>query len=182
MSRLMTVSVQVMVAPNFHLPGELGERLLVPDGAVWRFPGAGERDALVPREAAAADLNGLVLLFTLPGHLRASFWLMLEQQDARRDFDAIVSEIVRFLTFKQLPPPEGAVFELILHRAGAAMEPPDLWAVINMGDDPVVVEVPGLRLRLGAGEGCRLPQGIAAEINPPVGELPDVLIRITNRT
>ena len=45
-----------------------------------------------------------------------------------------------------------------------------------MGDDTVVVGVPGLRVRLGPGEGCRLPEGVAAEVFPPAGEVPDLLL------
>jgi hypothetical protein len=164
----MTLGLQVAVAPNFHLPGAAAGRVLVAGEAGWRSPSEGERPAEPP--------GGLVLLFALPGHLRASFWGMMGRAEAGRDFDAFAAEVGRFLTFKQLPPPGRAVFELVLHGAGGAVEPRDLWAVVNLGEDPVVVGLPGLRLRLGPGEGCLLPEDVAAEALPPEGEVPDVLL------
>lgn len=167
----MTAPLPVAVAPNFHLPDAPGGRLLVADGAGWRPSPEGEQSALVaPVEP--------VLLFVLPGHLRSAFWAMLDQGGAAAEFDAFALEVGRFLAFKQLPPPERAVFELALHGAGGKVEPGGLWAVVNLGDDPVVVGMPGLRLRLGAGEGCRLPEEVAAEVLAPEGETPDVLLLV----
>src|SRR5262249_20365864 len=119
-----------------------------------------------------------VLLFVLPGHLRSSFWGMLEQGGAAGGFEAFASEVGRFLAFKELPPPERAVFELVLHGAGGKVEPRGLWAGVNLGEDPVLVGGPGLRVRLGAGEGGRLPEEVAAEVLPPKGDTPDVLLLV----
>lgn len=168
----MIAPLPVAVAPNFHLPGAAEGRLLVADGAGWRSPTEGEPFA-TPEQP-----SGLILLFALPGHLRASFWVMLEQAGPDADFDGFASEVQRFLAFKQLPAPERAVFELVLHGVGGTVEPSGLWAVVNLGDDPVVVGVPGLRVRLGPGEGSRLPAEIATEVIPPEGEAPDVLLLV----
>jgi len=167
----MTACHQVVVAPNFHLPGAMAERLLVADGDGWRSLPEGER-----QDVTRGELSGLVLLFALPSHLRSSFWAMLERAEMGGGFDAFASEVGRFLTFKQLPPPERAGFELVLHGSRGAIEPRGLWAVVNMGDDAVVVGVPGLRVRLGPGEGCRLPEDVAAEVIPPGAEVPDLLL------
>jgi hypothetical protein len=174
----MTAPIPVVVAPNFHLPEAPAGRLLVADGAGWRPPSEDERSALALRSATPDAQSGQVLLFALPGHLRAYFWGMLEQGEAAAGFDAFASEVGRFLAFKQLPPPEGAVFELVLQRAEGKVEPCGLWAVVNLGDDPVVVGVPGLRLRLGAGEGSRLPEDVAAEVIPPEGDASGVLLLV----
>jgi hypothetical protein len=172
----MTAPIPVTVAPNFHLPDAPAGRLLVADGAGWRPLSEHERSALLSLSAAPDPLKARVLLFALPGHLRSSFWEMLEQGGAAAGFDACASEVGRFLAFKQLAPPEGAVFELVLHGAGGRVEPGGLWAVVNLGDDPVVVGVPGLRVRLGAGEGCQLPEEASADIVPPGGDAPDALL------
>jgi hypothetical protein len=174
----MTAPIPVAVAPNFHLPDAPEGRVLVADGAGWRPPSEAERSALAPRGATPDAPGGPILLFAMPGHLRSSFWAMLEQGGAAERFDALASEVGRFLAFKQLPPPEGAVFELVLHGAGGQVEPVGLWAVVNLGDDPVVIGVPGLRLRMDAGEGSRLPEGVAAEVIPPEGDAPDVLLLV----
>jgi hypothetical protein len=167
----MTVPLPVAVAPNFHLPDAPAGRLLVADGAGWRPPSESEWSATAP-------LGGSVLLFALPGHLRASVWGVLERGGAAEDFDAFAAEVGRFLAFKELPPPGRAVFELVLHAAGGKVDPRGLWAVVNLGDDPVVVGLPGLRVSLGAGEGARFPEGIAAELIPPEGDAPDVLLLV----
>jgi hypothetical protein len=103
---------------------------------------------------------------------------MLEQPERSKGFDALATEVGRFLTFKELPPPEHAVFEFVLNGTAGKIEPHGLWAVINLGDDPVVVGLPGLRLRLEGGEGSWLPKDIAAEVIPPEGEAPDVLLLV----
>src|SRR5262249_10813032 len=105
-------------------------------------------------------------------------WGMMEQGNLNEDFDAFASEIVRFLAFKHLPPPEHGFFELVLHAAGGKVEPHGLWAVVNLGDDPVVVGVPGLRVRLEAGEGAQPPGEVAAEVIPPGRDAPDVLLLV----
>jgi hypothetical protein len=170
----MTAPIPVAVAPNFHLPDSPAGRLLLADGAGWREPSEGEWAALAPSSATP----DLLLLFALPGHLRSSFWAILEQGGMAGDFDAFASEIGRFLAFKQLPPPECAVYELVLHGAGGKVEPRGLWAVVNLGEDPVVLGLPGLRVRLGAGEGCRLPEEVQAEVISPAEDATDIVLLV----
>jgi hypothetical protein len=172
----MTPLIPVAIAPNFYLPNAPAGRLLVVDGAGWRSPSEAEQSAMVPPSATPDSLSGSLLLFALPEHLRSSLWRMLEQGGAAEEFGAFTSEVGRFLTFKQLPPPERAVFELVLNGAGGKVEPHGLWAVVNLGDAPVVVGVPGLRVHLGVGEGGRFPEEVAAEVMPPEGDAPDVLL------
>jgi hypothetical protein len=171
----MTDRRQVAVAPHFHLPGALADQLLVADAGGWRAPAEDDLAALVPTTVAREALDGLALLFVLPNHLRSSFWSMLEQSS---DFDAFATELASFLTFKQLLLPERAVIESVLHARGGVFDARDVWAVVNMGDEPVSVGLPGVRLRLGAGEGCRMPAGIESEVQPPSGDVPDVLLLV----
>jgi hypothetical protein len=173
----MTAPIPVAVAPNFHLP-DAAARLLVGDATGSRPPYEGERAAMALPTVTPEALSGSLLLFALPGHLRSTLWGMLEQGEAAEGFDAFASEVGWFLAFKQLPAPEGAIFELVLHAAGGKVEPRGLWAVVNLGDAPVVVAVPGLRVRLGAGEGGRLPEGVAADVIAPEGDAPDVLLLV----
>jgi hypothetical protein len=174
----MIASLPVVVAPNFHLPDAPAGRLLLADGLGWRSPTDDERSVIVSQSVMPDQLSSLVLLFALPEHLRTSFWTMLEQAGTGGNFDAFASEVGRLLTFKQLPPPERAVFELVLNGAGGKVEPQGLWAVVNLGEDAVVVGVPGLRVRLEAGEGARLPEAVTADVLPPEGEMPDVLLLV----
>jgi hypothetical protein len=170
----MTMPIRVAVAANFHLPGAAADRLLLADGTAWRMPTEAERAVLAPPTATPDAAT--VLLFTLPGHLCASFWSMMEQSRTADGFDAFAVEVSRFLSFKELPPPARAVFELVLHAAGGNFEPHGLWAIVNLSDDPVAIDTSGLRVRLGTGEGCRLPNDVAAEVTPADGDTPDVLL------
>jgi hypothetical protein len=174
----MTAPVPVAVAPNFHLPDAPMGRILVPDGAGWRPSSEKERLALELPGATSDGRGGPVLLFALPRRLRSSFWELLEQGGEAGRFDAFASDVGRFLAFKQLPPPDGAVFEFVLHGAGGRVEPGGLWGVVNLGEDPVLVGLPGLRVRLAAGEGSRLPEEIEAEVLSPEGDTPNVLLTV----
>jgi hypothetical protein len=173
----MTPRCQVIVAPNFHLSGALADRLLVAEGDAWRAPSEGDLAAIIPTDATRDDLGRLILLFALPVHLRSSFWLMMENSEPSDDFDAFAEEMANFLAFKQLQPPERAVIESVLHLSGS-INPVGLWAVVNMGDDSVLVGLPGLRLRLESGEGCRLSEGVSAEVLPTASEVPAVLLLV----
>jgi hypothetical protein len=166
------------VAPHFHLAGEWVARLLVSDGESWRAPDEAEIASLVSAPQTRDELAACVCLFALPGHLRSAFWSMLARQASGGDGDfvAFAAEAAGFLQFKQLPPPEGSAFELILRPAGAAFQAAGLWAVINLGEEQAVVAWPALRLRLGPGEGCRLPDGAAPEVLPPADDEADVLL------
>lgn len=157
-----------VVAPNFRLPEPAGGRVLVPEGAGWR-----------PLAEPLAGTGAPSLLFALPGHLRSSFWEML-QQVGMEGFNGFAAEVSKFLAFKQLAPPAQAAFELVLHGADGNLDPRDLWAVVNLGDDAVLVELPGVRVRLCAGEGLQVPRELTANVVPPEGDEtePDVLLLI----
>ncbi len=173
----MKPGVPVAVAPNFHLPGEVAERLLVAGPGGWIPPSADQCSGRGTQAAPPAGMDGLVLLFALPAHLRTAFWAMLEQAEAGGNFEALAAAVGRFLTFKQLPPPRHAVLELVLLGAAGTIAPEGLWALVNMGDE-AVVGFPGLRLLLGPGEGCRLPPGAVAEVLPPRDQSPRMLLLV----
>lgn len=168
---------QLVVAPHFHLAGTWADRLLVADGVGWRAPQEGELAQLVVEPRTREELAACVCLFSLPAHLSRAFWSMLEQQATRGegDFVSFAAEVARFLAFKLLPPPEGAAFELVLRVAGGTFDAGGLWGVVNLADEPAFVVWPALRLRLGPGEGCRVPAGLALDVLPQ-GEEPAVLL------
>lgn len=174
----MTNPLPVIVAPNFHLPGGPGERLRVPAEIGWRSLTDVEQAKIVGPDQARGDRSRSIQLFTLPKHLSSPFWELLEQPDRVGVFDAAAAAVGKFLTFKQLSPPECARFELVLHGEGGFIEPRGLWGVVNLGDEKVVVDLATLRLILGAGEGCQLPEQIRAEIIPPLDKLPAMLLLV----
>ena len=58
------------------------------------------------------------------------------------------------------------------------MKTGDVWALINFGEEPVVLAWPQLHLRLIPGEGCRMALGSPPNVvPPPKGEL-NVLLAI----
>jgi hypothetical protein len=191
----------LFVAPRFYLSVDWGDRLLL--GGVqeeagrllpappWRRPTPEEQAPLVadPAGWSAADaLAGGVCLFGLPQHLRTRFWALLGQGGPPLPgFDPFVQEVGRFLAFKGLPAPPGAVFDLVLcppgqrsvgyaaggaRPAGLADSAPGWWGGVNLGEEAVsllVVNRPGedlparpggctlVRIRIDPGEGFRLP-------------------------
>ena len=98
------------------------------------------------------------LLFAIPAHMRARFWDMLGEQAAEGtgDFITFAADLRQFLVFKELPPPADATFDLLVQDAGGAVDPAGLWALVNFSDEPLLLDWPGVRLRLGPGEGCRI--------------------------
>src|SRR5262245_55721895 len=110
----MTETISVAVAPDFCLPDAPLGHVLIADSAGWRPLSNDEQSAIMPQSTALDPriLHSRFLLFALPQHLRSSFWGMMEQGPADGDFDAFASEVAKFLRFKQLPTPEGAIFEL----------------------------------------------------------------------
>jgi hypothetical protein len=174
----MDTTVSVAVAPNFHLPGAPADRVLIADGTAWRPASASEWTALAPASVPGAPGSGSVLLFVLPEHLRSAVWQLLERGGVRNEFDALAAEVGQFLAFKNLPPPERAIFELVLHGPAGNVATDDLWAVANLGDDPITIGVPGFRVRLQAGEGVRLPETVATEMIPPTEDVPDLLLTV----
>jgi len=172
------MNAALCLAPHFHLPGAWTDRLLVPEGDAWRAPNEAELAAIVREPRTREELAGCVCLFAIPAHLRSSFWSMLSRQAAEGDGDfvAFAEEVARFLAFKQTSPPAGAAFELVLRLAGGAFDGSGVWGVVNLADEPAFVAVAGLRLRLGQGEGCRVPPGTDLDVLPPEGEEPGMLL------
>src|SRR5262249_55334291 len=137
-------------------------------------------------------------LFVVPGHLRASFWGLLARGEGAGEvpadgFDAFVADLARFLAFKRLPAPPGAVCELVVSGPGQAeaLADPAPWGLINLGEESAWVvfvnlpaaDVPGadyppVRLLLGPGEGARFPAGLAAGCDSGGQKEPDVLLLV----
>jgi hypothetical protein len=133
----------------------------------------------------------------LPAHLSAAFWDLLARAPEpgavpAEGFGAFVAETARFLAFKQLPVPAGAVFDLVVTRPGPAtpLAAAALWGLINLGDAASLVflnvppgevpaaDYPPVRLRLGPGEGVRVPAGILLGTGGFERGQPDVLLLI----
>lgn len=161
------------IAADFHVSGGWLDRLLVAEGDGWRAPREDELALLV------AGTDGAALLFVMPAHMRATFWTMLNEQAAEGtgDFIAFAADMRQFLVFKGLPPPADAMFELLAQDAGGEVDAAGLWALVNFGDEPLFLDWPGVRLRVGPGEGCRTdprcPPGVA-----PAAEEPNVMVAI----
>jgi hypothetical protein len=163
------------IASAFHLGGNWLDRLRVAEGEGWRAPREDELAALV------ADASGpdAALLVTVPAHMRASFWEMLGEEAAEGtgDFVTFAAVLREFLEFKELPPPRDAVFDLMVQDVGGAVDPTGLWALVNFGDEPLLLDWPGVRLRLGPGEGCRIAAGIPPSVASPTDD-PNVIVAI----
>ena len=162
------------VAPNFQCDGSWLDRLFVAEGDGWRAPSEAELAGLV-----AEAPESTACLFVIPAHMRARFWAMLSEQAAKGDGDffAFADELGRFLAFKELSPPVDAVFELLVQDAGGQVDASGLWALVNLGEEPVALAWPQLRLRLNPGEGCRIAASLPPDVVPP-GEEPNVLVAI----
>jgi hypothetical protein len=116
------------------------------------------------------SLQDCLCLFQLPQHLRSAWWRLLEQAEKTghahlEGFDAFVTEVARFLAFKDVPIPEGAAFDLLVSKPGLRSLPlggetrglacnlaeatalpvtdettcPRLWGGINLGDEPTAL-------------------------------------------
>jgi len=164
------------IAANFQSSGGWMDRLLVAEGNGWRAPREDELAALV---AETPHADGVACLFVIPGHLRAKFWAMLDQEAAEGtgDFVSFADEMRQFLAFKELPPPADAVFELLVQDVGAEVDTAGLWALINFSDEPVLLAWPGVRLILSPGGSCRLDTGFPLGVVPPLEE-PAALLAI----
>jgi hypothetical protein len=203
---------RLVVAPHFHPSADWPRRLSLgagveqtADGLLprppWRPAGADELALLVldpAQPTAREELSDCLCLFVVPGHLRSAFWDLLasphEQGEISPDgYSAFVNEIGRFLAFKQLPAPAGAVFDLVVNQPGqmTALADSSLWGLINLGEDTASVvfvnilesEIPGpdyppVRLHLAPGEGVRLPVGVLLASGTSEPQQPDVLLLI----
>lgn len=167
------------VAPNFQCKGAWAERLLVAEGDSWRAPDETELAGLT-LGTPSGDGAACSCLFTVPAHLRNRFWTMLDEEATQGtgDFVYFSDDLAEFLTFKSLPPPKDAVSELLLQDSGGTVTTDDVWALVNFGEEAVLLAWPGVRLRLGSGEGIRMASGSPARVLPPVNEELNVLLAI----
>ena len=128
--------VRFVVAPYFHLDIDWPARLSLGAGvestaqgpvarSPWRPASAEELAALVPdpTRITREELPGCLCLFVVPAHLRSAFWDLLARAPEpgavpAEGFGAFAAETARFLAFKQLPVPAGAVFDLVVARPG----------------------------------------------------------------
>jgi len=164
------------IAANFHLGGGWSDRLLLPGSEGWRKPREDELAGLVPERPPA---DAAALLFVVPAHLRGRFWEMLGEEAAEGtgDFITFAADLRQLLTFKELAPPADATFDLLVQDVGGAVDPAGLWALVNFGDEPLLLDWPDLRLQLGPGEGCRIDPGHPCGVVPPAEE-PNVMVAI----
>lgn len=167
------------VAPNFQCKGSWADRLLVAEGDGWRAPDETELASLTPSTSASDDA-ARSSLFTVPMHLRSRFWAMLDEEAAEGsgDFVGFSDELAQFLTFKNLPPPTDSVCELLIQEAGGAVTTGDVWALINFGEEPVLLAWPQLQLRLNPGEGLKPDAGSPPDVVPPADDELNVLFAI----
>src|SRR5262245_49418234 len=163
------------IAADFHLDGGWLERLLVTENGGWRAPREDELAALV----AETPDTVVGLLFVIPAHMRARFWDMLGEEAAEGtgDFVTFAAELRQFLAFKGLPPPTDAVIDLVVQDVGGAVDAAGLWSIVNFGDEPLLLDWPTVRLRLGSGEGCRIDPRSFPGIVAPADE-PNVMVAI----
>lgn len=171
------------IAPNFQCKGSWADRLLVAEGDAWRAPDDSELAGLTlsaPQDMPSGDGTACACLFTVPMHLRARFWAMLDEEAAEGsgDFVNFSDDLAEFLTFKDLPPPNDAICELLLQDVGGKVATDDVWALVNFGEDPVLLAWPELQVRLNPGEGLRVASGNPPDVVPPVNDDVNVLLAI----
>lgn len=171
------------VAQNFQCKGSWADRLLIADGDVWRAPDDHEVSGLtlsaLPDESPNAGA-ACALLFTVPAHMRARFWAMLDEEasEGRGDFDVFSDDLADFLAFKEMPPPAGAVCELVIQDQTGTVATDDLWGLVNFGEEPVLLGWPQLQLRLNPGDGIRTVSGAAPVVTRPIEDELNVLVAI----
>lgn len=171
------------VAPNFQCKGSWADRLLVADGDRWRAPNDNELAGLTssePPDTQTGDGAACSCLFAVPVHMRTRFWSMLDEEATQGsgDFVYFSDDLAEFLTFKDLPPPKDSVCELLLQDADGKVTTNDVWALVNFGEEPVLLAWPELRLRLDSGEGLRTALGSPPDVMPPVEDELNVLFAI----
>jgi hypothetical protein len=177
------VKASFAVAPNFQCKGSWKDRLLVADGDGWRAPDDSELTALTPsalQDAPSGDGTACSYLFTVPVHMRTRFWAMLDEEaaEATGDFVGFSDDLAEFLTFKDLSPPKDAVCELLLQDAAGKVATDDVWALVNFGEEPVLLAWPELQLRLSPGEGLRTASETPPDVVPPQDDELNVLLAI----
>ena len=146
------------IAPNFQCKGSWIDRLLVAEDGGWRAPRDDELASLT-QEEASEDRGACSFLFSVPNHMRTRFWAMLDEEAAAGtgNFVEFSDDLAGFLTFKGLSPPTASVCELVVQDANGKVSTDDIWALINFGEETVLLAWPQqLQLRLVPGEGCRI--------------------------
>jgi hypothetical protein len=176
------VKLSFAIAPNFQCKGSWMERLLVAEGDGWRAPRDDELASLTSTQPSEDDA-ACSLLFAIPAHMRTRFWSMLDEEAATGtgDFVEFSDDLAQFLTFKNLSPPKDAVCELLAQDASGKVSTGDLWALINFGEEPILLAWPQLRLRLVPGEGCRMTVELPPDVVPPVKDELNAFIAIRQR-
>ncbi len=165
------------IAPNFQCKGSWKDRLLVAEGSGWRAP---QDDELPGLTKPAGGETASSCLFSVPAHLRTRFWAMLDDEasEGAGDFLLFAEDLAGFLDFKDLPPPKDSVSELLIQDPAGKVKTGDVWALINFGDEPVLLTWPQTRLKLGPGEGCRLAAGLPPDVVPPPQDELNLLLAI----
>ena len=166
------------IAPNFQCKGAWTDRLLVAEGSGWRKPLDDELPSLTVSEPSGE--GAVTCLFTIPAHMRARFWAMLEDEaeSGVGDFVEFSIDLANFLTFKNLPPPNEPVCELLIQDTGGSLSTSDAWALINVGEEPVLLAWSQHQLRLVPGEGCRLAADLPPVVVPPAQDELNVVLAI----
>lgn len=167
------------VAPHFQCKGSWPDRLLVAEGGGWRAPDEDELNRLT-LTASTTDGAACAWLFSVPAHMRHRFWAMLndEATAGSGDFEYFSDDLAQFLAFKALPPPADAVYELLVQDVGGKVQTADVWALINFGEEPVLLGWPAVQLRLEPGEGLQIAAGAPPEVLPPANDELNVLVAI----
>jgi hypothetical protein len=165
------------VAQNFHCSGSWKDRLQVAEGSGWRAPNDDELASLT--QTPGRD-PACCCLFSVPAHISHRFWAMLNEEAAEGagNFDEFSQDLAGFLTFKELPPPENSVSELLIQNPDGQVDTGDIWALVNFGEEPVFLAWPQTQLRLGPAEGCRLAAGFPPAVLPPAEDELNVLLAI----
>jgi hypothetical protein len=171
------VTTSFAIAANFQCKGSWMERLLLSEGGDWRAPHDDEVGGLT-RQEPPEDTTACSCLFSVPEHMRTRFWEVLDKEAASGtgDFAKFSDDLAQFLTFKELPPPKASVCEYLLQSATGKVKTDDIWALINFGEEPVLLAWPQLRLRLSPGEGCRLTVTCRPDVEPPKDDLNVLLV------
>ena len=165
------------VAPNFQCKGSWADRLLVAEGAGWRAPDAAELVSLTQTPEDAVASTACFPFRCICAAASGPCWTKKRPRAAATSsvFPTIWPQ---FLTFKDLSPPKDSVCELLVQDAGGKVTTSDVWALINFGEDPLLLAWPGLQLRLNPGEGFQTAAGSPPEVVPPANDELNALVAI----
>ena len=165
------------IAPNFHLGGGWSDRLLVAENEGWRAPRedelaaprGGDTAAVTPRlccsrfRRTCAPASGTCWARRPP---RAA---AISSPSRRTCASSSPSRSCR------RPPTPRSIFWFRTWAARWIL--PVSGRLINFSDEPLLLDWPGVRLRLGPGEGCRIDPRSPPGVVPPAEE-PNVMVAI----